>query len=72
VQQQGKFGIYLNTKENKAVRINSPYWLPEGPEWEYLTDEVNATIVKIRDLAAEKKLVSQPSEITWGSIPVRD
>ena len=28
-----KFGIYLNAKEKKVVRINSPYWFPPAPEW---------------------------------------
>ena len=23
-----KFGIYVNASEKKAVRINSPYWIP--------------------------------------------
>jgi len=28
--QREKFGIYLNLKELKVVRINSPYWIPFG------------------------------------------
>lgn len=67
-----KFGIYLNPKERRVVRINSPYWIPEPPAWAFLTPEVNATLVKIRELAQEKKLVDKPEEIQWGSIPVRD
>ena len=28
-----KIGIYFSSNENKVVRITSPYWLPEEPEW---------------------------------------
>ena len=61
-----KFGIYLNVNESKVVRINSPYWIPSGEEWVYLTPEVNMTLLKIRGL------VKSPDEIMWGSIPVLD
>ena len=63
--EQAKFGIYLNTKELKLARINSPYWIPSGPDWVFLTPEVNMTLLKARKLAAEKKLVSDPDKIVW-------
>ncbi len=67
-----KFGIYLNDKERKVVRITSPYWFPEEPDWVYVTDEVNATILKIRDVVREKALSELPDDITWGRIPIKD
>ncbi len=67
-----KFGIYLNSKERKVVRITSPYWFPEEPDWVYVTDEVNATILKIRDTIREKALSELPDDITWGRIPLKD
>ena len=67
-----KFGIYLNDKERKVVRITSPYWFPEEPDWVYVTDEVNATILKIRDMVREKALSELPNDITWGRIPFKD
>ena len=67
-----KFGIYLNDKERKVVRITSPYWFPEEPDWVYVTDEVNATILKIRDVVREKALSELPDDITWGRIPLKD
>jgi len=67
-----KFGIYLNTRENKIVRINSPYWIPSGEEWVFLTPEVNMTLFKVRELATERKLADHSEEITWGSIPTKD
>ena len=72
MQQSSKFGIYLNSLEKKVVRINSPYWFPEEPDWVYLTAEVNATLLRIRDMAGEKGLVSDSNELTWGTIPMKD
>ena len=71
-EQQKKFGIYLNAKENTVVRINSPYWFPPEPDWVLVTNEVNMTLLKIRELAGEKKLISDPGKVQWGSIPVLD
>lgn len=67
--QHDKFGIYLNVKELTALRINSIYWIPSGPDWVMLTPEVNATILKVRELAREKKLASEPEKIVWGNLP---
>ena len=72
MQQTAKFGIYLNPNENQVVRINSPYWIPEAPDWVFLTPEVNATLLQIRELATEKSLSSDPGSIKWGTVPVRD
>ena len=72
MQQGSNFGIYVNAKESKVVRINSPYWIPEEPDWVYLTPEVNATLLRIREMAQEQKLASNPGELVWGRIPVED
>ena len=67
-----KFGIYLNAQEKKVVRINSPYWFPPEPDWVMVTNEVNATLLKIREMIGENKLADNPDEVTWGSIPLLD
>lgn len=67
-----KFGIYVHKKDGKVVRITSPYWFPEAPDWVMVTPEVNATILKIRELVAEKKLYRKPEEVAWTSIPVKE
>ena len=72
MQQASKFGIYLNPKENQVVRINSPYWLPEEPDWVLITSEVNATLLQIRDLAKEQGVSTDPESIKWGSIPLQE
>ncbi len=72
MQQASKFGIYLNPKENQVVRINSPYWIPEEPNWVLLTNEVNATLLDIREMAKEKGLSDDSGSITWGIIPLKE
>ena len=72
MQIGSKFGIYINPKGKKVVRINSPYWVPEEPEWIFLTPEVNATLVRVREVAQEKQLVDDSSDLSWGSIPLKD
>ena len=72
MQQQPKFGIYLNASEGKVVRINSPYWIPEEPDWVFLTEEVNSTLLNIRSVASDKGLSSDVDNITWGRIPLKD
>ena len=72
MQQASKFGIYLNAKENQVVRINSPYWIPDEPDWVLLTNEVNATLLNVREMAKDKGLSNDSGSITWGIIPLRD
>lgn len=67
-----KFGIYLNAEEGKVVRITSPYWFPDSPNWVYVTAEVNATLLKIREVIGEKSLSDFPDSVTWGRIPTKD
>ena len=66
--QREKFGIYLNLRELKVVRINSSYWIPSGEEWVFITPEVNATLLSIRELVRQRKLVDLPDKIVWGGI----
>ena len=72
MQQSSRYGIYLNVQERKVVRINSPYWIPEEPDWVYLTPEVNATLLQIRNMAVEKDLVPDAGDLTWGTIPLKE
>jgi hypothetical protein len=72
MQQISKFGIYLNARENQVVRINSPYWIPEEPDWVFLTPEVNATLLQIREMAREKGISQGADAIVWGTIPSKD
>ena len=67
-----KFRIYLNAAEGKVVRITSPYWFPEEPDWVYVTNEVNATLLQIRDLIGEKNLSQEADSVSWGRIPLKD
>ena len=72
MQHLSKFGIYLNSAEGRVVRINSPYWFPEEPDWVFLTPEVNANLLDIRELAREQGVSEDPDSIVWGRIPLLD
>jgi len=72
MQEPSQFGIYFNDKENQVVRINSPYWIPDAPDWIFLTNEVNSTLLQIRDLIKEKSLSASADAVVWGSIPLQD
>ena len=72
MQELSKFGIYLNAGENQVVRINSPYWIPDAPDWVFLTPEVNSTLLQLRDLINGKGLSSSADLVVWGSIPLQD
>lgn len=66
--QHEKFGIYLNLKELKVLRVNSPYWIPSGEDWIFITPEVNATLLSIREMVQQKGLVAERDKIVWGGI----
>ena len=70
--QVSGFGIYVTPKENVAVRITSPYWFAEPPEWVFLTPEANVTILAVRKLAGEKKLSATPDAIVWAPLPLKE
>tara|TARA_Y100001001_G_C7798073_1_gene235201 strand:- start:240 stop:464 length:225 start_codon:yes stop_codon:yes gene_type:complete len=72
MQYTSKFGIYVNSKDGEVVRINSPYWLPEEPDWVFLTPEVNSTLLQIRDLAREQGISDDPGNLVWGRIPLKE
>ena len=63
-----RIGIYVNVKESQVVRITSPYWLPEEPEWLLVTNDPNATLISVRAMIEERKLMSDSSGIKWTSL----
>jgi hypothetical protein len=67
-----KVGIYLNAKDAKVVRVTSPYWIPEAPDWVLLTNEPNASLLSVRQTIKDKNLMSDPSGVEWASIQVRE
>ena len=69
MQQASKFGIYLNATENQVVRINSPYWFPEEPDWVFLPSEVNATLLNLREMAQDHAHSNEPGSRPWGTHP---
>ena len=66
-----KIGIYVNPGEGTVVRITSPYWLPEEPDWKLVTGDPNATLVAIKQAITDKGIMQDASGVVWTSIPDR-
>ena len=67
-----KIGVYLQPAEGKLLRITSPYWIPEAPEWVMISNDPNVTLVAARDIIGEKGLMGEPEKAYWGRLPVVD
>jgi hypothetical protein len=67
-----KFGIYIHAKDRVVVRINSPFWLPDGPDWALLTTDVNATLSQVRQIAKQKNILKEFDSLVWSTIPSKE
>ena len=67
-----KIGIYVNIEDSKVVRITSPYWIPEKPDWLLITNDPNTTLVKVRDTIKNLGLMPDVSRVQWTNLPLRD
>ncbi len=64
-----KIGIYVNPGEGTVVRITSPYWLPEEPDWKLVTGDPNATLLAVRQAITDNGIMQDASGVVWTSIP---
>ena len=64
-----KIGIYVNPSEGTVVRITSPYWLPEEPDWKLVTGDPNATLLAVRQAIQDEGILQDASGVVWTSIP---
>jgi hypothetical protein len=62
---QGKIGIYVNPKRMKAFRASTVHAAPDNPDWVFISDDSMIGMVKIREIAAERKLVDDPQKLEW-------
>ena len=67
-----KIGVYLEPREGKLVRITSPYWIPEPPEWVMISNDPNVTLLAAREIIGERGLMEDPHQATWSRIPTQD
>ena len=58
-------GIYLNTRTRKALRAATRFAAPAGPDWVLLDEDTMIGMVRVRELAAERRLVDDPQQIQW-------
>tara|TARA_B100001750_G_C14875267_1_gene287659 strand:- start:176 stop:397 length:222 start_codon:yes stop_codon:yes gene_type:complete len=67
-----QYGIYFNLKKSEVVRITSPYWLPKGPDWIFLSNDVNLTLSSLKGIIKNGDLKSGSGSVQWGRIPDKD
>ncbi len=67
-----KIGIYLEPREGKLVRITSPYWIPEAPEWVMISNDPNVTLLAARAIIGDRGLMTDPHQAIWSRIPTQD
>ena len=67
-----KIGVYLEPGEGKLVRITSPYWIPEAPEWVMVSNDPNVTLLAAREIIGDRGLMEDPNQATWSRIPTQD
>ena len=63
--EQAVPGIYLNTRTRKALRAATRFAAPTGSDWTLLDEDTMIGMVRVRELAAERKLVDDPQQIQW-------
>lgn len=61
----GSIGIYLNQKTLQAYRASTTFAAPENPDWVLLSEDSMIGMLKVRELATERKLVPEPDQIEW-------
>ena len=67
-----KIGVYLQPREGKLVRITSPYWIPESPEWVMIASDPNVTLLAARRIIGERGLMEDPQKASWARLPAQD
>jgi hypothetical protein len=65
-----KIGVYLQPQEGKLVRITSPYWIPDAPEWVMITNDPNVTLLTAREIIGERMLMEDPQQASWSRLPI--
>lgn len=66
-----KMGIYLNVETTQVVRITSPYWIPESPQWTLITNHTNASLSTIREIIKEEGIVNNVKAVVWTGLPIK-
>ncbi len=67
-----KIGVYLQPRDGKLLRITSPYWIPDTPEWVMITNDPNVTLLAAREIIGERGLMEDVEGAFWGRLPMLD
>ena len=58
-------GIYLNLDTKRALRVQAMPAAPSKPGWVKVTDDPNAGLKTVREIARAHGLVPDPEAIQW-------
>ena len=61
----GSIGIYVNPKTKQAFRASTTHAAPESPDWLLVSEDSMIGMVRIREIAGERRLVPDPNELQW-------
>jgi hypothetical protein len=61
----GSIGIYVNPKTRQAFRASTTHVAPESPDWILVSEDSMIGMVRIREIAAERRLVPDPEALQW-------
>jgi hypothetical protein len=61
----GTIGIYLNPKTMHAYRASTTHAAPEGPDWILVSDDSMIGMMRVREIAQERRLVENPEAVQW-------
>jgi len=61
----GTIGIYVNAKTLQAYRASTVHAAPESADWVLVSDDSMIGMVRVRELAKEKGLVTEPEKLQW-------
>jgi hypothetical protein len=61
----GSIGIYVNPKTRQAFRASTTFAAPDDPDWVLISEDSMIGMVRIREIASERKLVADVSELQW-------
>ncbi len=61
----GTIGIYLNPKTMQAYRASTVHAAPDSPDWILVSEDSMIGMVRVREIARERKLVENPDAVQW-------
>jgi hypothetical protein len=61
----GSIGIYVNPKTRQAFRASTTHAAPDSPDWLLVSEDSMIGMVRVREIATERRLVPDATELQW-------